>query len=204
MDPREVFRSDKLLEFWPTAMQSSKDRVAATTRFIVYAMCILYLIKRDARILALGILVLAVLYFLWTSNMIPDGQLRPTFGDGRTPWFGRDTVTMPTIDNPMANVLYTDYTDRPDRPAAAWYPSVKQEVSQAWEFIHPFEKKRDAERNFYTAPSSTIPNDQTAFAEASFGPKFGPFCKDGSGTCDMDSDRFHFPERQQMRAGNGR
>jgi hypothetical protein len=204
MDPREIFRSDKLLEFWPTAMQSSKDRVAATTRFIVYAMCILYLIKRDARILALGILVLAVLYFLYTSNMIPDGKLRPTFGDGRTPWFGRDTVTMPTIDNPMANVLYTDYTDRPDRPAAAWYPSVKQEVSQAWEFIHPFEKKRDAERNFYTAPSSTIPNDQTAFAEASFGPKFGPFCKDGSGTCDMDSDRFHFPERQQMRAGNGR
>ena len=204
MDPREIFRSDKLFEFWPTAMQSSKDRVAATTRFIVYAMAILYLIKRDARILALGILVLAVLYFLWTSNMIPDGQLRPTFADGRTPWFGRDTVTMPTIDNPMANVLYTDYTDRPDRPAAAWYPSVKQEVAQAWEFIHPFEKKRDAERNFYTAPSSTIPNDQTAFAEASFGPKFGPFCKDGSGTCDVDSDRFHFPERQQMRAGNGR
>ena len=204
MDPREVFRSDKLLEFWPTAMQSSKDRVAATTRFIVYAMCILYLIKRDARILALGILVLAVLYFLYTSNMIPDGQLRPTFGDGRTPWYGRDTVTMPTIDNSMANVLYTDYTDRPDRPAAAWYPSVKQEVSQAWEFIHPFEKKRDAERNFYTAPSSTIPNDQTAFAEASFGPKFGPFCKDGSGSCNVESDRFHFPERTQMRAGNGR
>ena len=75
------------------------------------------------RILALGILVLAVLYFLFTSNMIPDGQRRPTFGDGRTPWYGRDTVTMPTIDNPMANVLYTDYTDRPDRPAAAWYPS---------------------------------------------------------------------------------
>ena len=53
MDPREIFRSDKLLEFWPTATQSAKDRTAATTRFIVYAMCILYLIKRDARILAL-------------------------------------------------------------------------------------------------------------------------------------------------------
>ena len=52
MDPREIFRSDKLLEFWPTATQSAKDRTAATTRFIVYAMCILYLIKRDARILA--------------------------------------------------------------------------------------------------------------------------------------------------------
>jgi hypothetical protein len=204
MDPREIFRSDKLLEFWPTATQSAKDRTFATTRFIVYAMCILYLIKRDARILALGILVLAVLYFLFVSNMIPDGQLRPATMDGRAAWFGRDAVTMPTLDNPMANVLYTDYTDRPDRPPAAWYPSVRQEVAKEWEFIHPFEKKRDAERNFYTAPSSTIPNDQTGFAEAAYGPKFGPFCKDGSGTCDVDSDRFHFPERAQMRAGNGR
>jgi hypothetical protein len=124
--------------------------------------------------------------------------------DGRAPWFGRDAVTMPTLDNPMANVLYTDYTDRPDRPPAAWYPSVRQEVAKEWEFIHPFEKKRDAERNFYTAPSSTIPNDQTGFAEAAYGPKFGPFCKDGSGVCDVDSGRFHFPEPTQMRAGNGR
>ena len=202
MDPREIFRSDKLFEFWPTATQTAKERVAATTRFVIYAMTILYLIKRDARILALGILVLAVLYFLFTSNMIPDGQVRPAFSDGRPPWFGRDAVTMPTFDNPMANVLYTDYTDRPDRPPAAWYPSVAQEVAREWEFIHPFEKKRDAERNFYTAPSSSIPNDQTSFAEASFGPKFGPFCKDGSGPCDIESDRFHFPERTQLRAGN--
>jgi len=204
MDPREVFRTDKMFEFWPTASQSAKDRVAATTRFVVYAMCILYLIKRDARVLALGILVLAALYFLYVSNMIPDGQVRPAFDDGQAPWFGRDAVTMPSLENPMANVLYTDYTDRPDRPAAAWYPSVAKEVAREWEFIHPFEKKRDAERNFYTTASTTIPNDQTGFAEASYGPKFGPFCKDGSGSCDVESDRFHFPERTQLRGGNGR
>ena len=204
MDPREIFRSDKLYEFWPSATQTAKDRTLATTRFILYAMTILYLIKRDARILALGILVLAALYFLFVSNMIPDGQVRSATMDGRAPWFGRDAVTMHTLDNPMGNVLYTDYTDRPDRPPAAWYPSVSKEVADEWAFIHPFEKKRDAERNFYTAPSTTIPNDQTGFAEASYGPKFGPFCKDGSGSCDIDSGRFHFPEPTQMRAGNGR
>jgi hypothetical protein len=145
-----------------------------------------------------------VLYFLFTSNMIPDGMLRPTFGDGRTPWFGRDTVTMPTLDNPMGNVLYTDYTDRPDRPAAAWYPSVKEEVSQAWDFIHPFEKKRDAERNFYTTASSVIPNDQSMFAQAAYGRPFEPQCRDTPGACDPEGNpNARFPERVQMRAGNG-
>ena len=112
---------------------------------------------------------------------------------------------MPTLDNPMGNVLMTDYTDQPDRPAAAWYPSVRQEVQNEWARIHPFERRRDAERNFYTMPNTTIPNDQTGFAQACHGKPFSPFCKDQGGTaCDIDSDRFHFPERPQMRAGNGR
>jgi hypothetical protein len=203
MDPHEIFRKDKLFEFWPTSFQSAKDRVAATTRFVIYAMSILYLIKRDARILALGILVLAALYFLYTNNQIPDGKIRPTQTEGRAPYWARDTVTMPTIDNPMGNVLMTDYVDNPDRPPAAWSASVKPQTDVVWDFIHPFENKKEAQRNFYTPASTTIPNDQNAFAEGAFGAKFAPFAKDGSGVADLESDRFHFPERPQMRAGNG-
>jgi hypothetical protein len=204
MDPNEIFRKDKLREFWPTSFQSAKDRVAATTRFVVYAMSILYLIKRDARILALGILVLAVLYFLYTNNQIPDGKIRPAQTEGRAPYWARDAVTMPTIDNPMGNVLMTDYVDDPDRPPAAWSASVEPQNEAVWDFIHPFENKKEAQRNFYTPPSTTIPNDQNAFAEGAFGAKFAPFAKDGSGVANMESARFHFPERPQMRAGNGR
>jgi hypothetical protein len=204
MDPHEIFRKDKLLEFWPTSFQSAKDRVAATTRFVIYAMSILYLIKRDARILALGILVLAALYFLYTNNQIPDATVRPTQTEGRAPYWARDTVTMPTIDNPMGNVLMTDYVDNPDRPPAAWAASVKPQTDVVWDFIHPFENKKEAQRNFYSPASTTIPNDQNAFAEGAFGAKFSPFSKDGSGVANVDSDRFHFPERPQMRAGNGR
>jgi len=202
MDPREVFRKDRLYEFWPTSFQSAKDRVSATTRFIVYAMSLLYIIKRDARILALGILVLAILYFLYINNQIPDGQVRPSQTEGRTPYWGRDAVTMPTLDNPMGNVLMTDYVDRPDRPPAAWSASVQAETDKLWDFIHPFEKKREAQRNFYTPAVTTIPGDQNAFAEGAFGPKFGAFAKDGSGEANIDSDRFHFPEVIQMRGGN--
>jgi hypothetical protein len=161
----------------------------------------MYLINRDSRVFALGILCLAILYYLYTMNMISDGKL---MGDGRVPGPLRDTVTLPTTNNSMGNVLLTDYIDNPDRPAAAWHPSMRKEVQQTWSQIHPFERQRDAERNFYTMPSSTIPNDQAAFAYALFGKPFAPKCKDqGGSSCDPDRFYSAFPESTQMRGGIG-
>jgi len=205
MDPASLLKSDELLMFWPTARQTARERVSSTARFIIYAMVIIYVINKDARVFALGALVLAILYYLWITNMIKDGKLRTTFSDDRASNMFRSEVTLPTIDNSMGNVLLTDYTDDPDRPAAAWYPSMRQEVQAAWGQIHPFERVRDAERNFYPTASSTIPNDQNAFAQAAYGRKFAPMCKDqGGAACDIDNSQFHFPERVQMRGGNGR
>ena len=205
MDPREIFRNDKLLEFWPTAKQSARERVAATSRFVIYASVLIYIINRDPRIFALGVLVLAILYYLYGANLIKDGKLRPAQGDGRAPGPFREEVYMPSFDNPMGNVLPTDYIDYPDRPSAAWYPSVRQEIAVQWSNIHPFERKRDAQRKFYTVASTTIPNDQAAFAQAAYGKPFSPICKDQGGDA-CDPDRFYstLPERAQMRAGNGR
>jgi hypothetical protein len=205
MDPREIFKTSELLNFWPTASQSARERVASTTRFILYATCIIYLINRDVRVFALGILALAILYYLMTMNMISDGKLRQSFTDGRVPGPLRGEVTLPTLDNSMGNVLLSDYVDNPDRPAAAWYPSMRAEVQTTWSQIHPFERQRDAERNFYTMPASTIPNDMAAFAYGAFGKPFAPKCHDQGGAA-CDPDRFYsaFPERPQMRAGNGR
>ena len=202
MDLKDIFKQDELLDFWPTSKQSANERVLATTRFVIYSTCIIYFIQRDTRIFALGLLVLAVLYYLKKNNMIVDGKT--SIASGRQANILRPEVSLPTRDNPMGNVLMNEYVDEPDRPSAAWYPSVRTEVQQQWSEIHPFERIRDAERNFYTMPVTTIPGDQTGFAEASFGKKFSPMCKDQGGTaCDPDNFNFHFPEVTQMRGGNG-
>jgi len=191
----DVFRREALLDFWPSSRQTAKERVEATTRFIVYATAIVLLIRRDGRVLALGALVLAILYGLYYNNMIPDGA-RAVFMAPNV-----DGITMPTLNNPMANMLIGD---EPTRPSAAWYPSVKTEVENQWSHIHPFERTRDAERNFYTTASSVIPNDQTMFAQAAYGRPFEPQCRDTPGACDPEGNSYgRFPERVQMRAGNG-
>lgn len=199
---KKIFNTADLLKFWPSANQSAKERVLATSRFIIYSTCIVYIINRDSRIFAVCILALAILYYLYNANMIVDGN--SLIGDGRKPSMFRPEVQLPETDNVMGNVLLTDYIDKPDRPPAAWFPSVRKEVQTEWSKIHPFERQRDAERNFYTTASTTIPNDQTAFAEGAYGVPFSPMCKDQGGDA-CDPDRFYsgFPERVQMKGGNG-
>jgi hypothetical protein len=197
IDLRDLIAKDKLLDFWPTARQTAEERVLATTRFIVYAIVLVYLIRRDARVVALGVLVLAALYVLYGMNMIPDGK--------RVVMAGPKVVSglrMPTHDNPMANFLLGD--DPSFNQQAPWYPSMKKEVQQEWESIHPFERKRDAERNFYTTAASSWPNDQAAFTNAAFGKPFAPTCRDDPASCNPDGPYARGPEPIQLRGGNGR
>lgn len=195
IDLRDIIAKDKLLDFWPTSRQTAEERVLATTRFILYAVVLTYLIRRDARIVALGALVIAALYVLYSMNMIPDGK-RSVVASGLS------GLRMPTRDNPMANYLLGD--DPSYAQQAPWYPTMKEEVQNQWDAIHPFERKRDAERNFYTTAVSTWPNDQAAFTNAAFGKPFSPMCRDDPSKCDVDGPYARGPERVQIRGGNAK
>ena len=68
--PQNLFRADTVLEFWPTDKQTPAERINASTRFILYLACILYLIKRDVRILILAAMVIGVLYMFDKSGSV--------------------------------------------------------------------------------------------------------------------------------------
>jgi hypothetical protein len=192
---KHLFQNDQLLKFWPSARQTAEERTYSTVRFVLYASVMIYLITRDTRIFALAALVLAILYMLRVSGMIQEGRAQVVTSDGR-PMRG---VTMPTFDNPMGNVLITDYQDNPDRPSAGYYPTVQPEIKKQWDIIHPFERQRDAERNFYTVASTTIPNGIDAFTTAAYGPRNAPMCRDTPGACNPETS-FRSMERVQQRS----
>jgi len=193
-DPKQIVRADKVTEFWPTRVHTSAERVNATARFIIYATCILYLIRRDVRVFILGSTCLGVLYVMEMNNMIKEGKARPLSVKE-----GYETACqLPTYDNPMANVLMSDYDGRPDRPSACDYNTVRRDVSQMLSGTIPYgpqksrspmpEFQRNAyARQFVTGPVSSIPGDQTAFAEWLYGEKNGPICRTDGRLCDPDA-----------------
>ncbi len=189
-DPKQLIREDKILDFWPTKNQMSAERINATARFIVYATCIVYLIRRDQRILILGLTGLSVLYVMEKSNMIKELYVTDSTGD--------TMCQLPTKDNPMGNVLMSDYTDNPNKLPACDYTTVKDRVDKKMLDRIPYgpqksrspwpEQQRNAlARQFVSTPVTDIPGDQTGFAEWLYGAKQGPLCRTDSRYCDPDA-----------------
>jgi hypothetical protein len=194
-DPKQLVHSEKITEFWPTSEQTAEERVNATARFIVYATCILYLIRRDVRVLVLGATGLGVLYVMERSNMIRNGVNDFIGGyDSES----ESSCQKPTLNNPMGNVLMNEYTDRPDRPSACDVSSADDKVKQMLSQGIPYgptrsrsplpEHQRNAfTRQFVTMPVTSIPGDQTEFAEWLYGKKGGAICRSDSNSCDPNA-----------------
>jgi len=190
-DPQQLIRSDKIAQFWPNRDQTPEDRINASSRFVIYATCIVYLIRRDPRIFVLGVTILSVLYVLYKSKMVEE-----TYGMAPS---RRDAgCQLPTEDNPMGNVLVTDYTDAPNRLEACYYPTVRKQVKSYLDdritydsgrsrSAHPQYQRNSAARQFVTAPVSNIPGDQTGFAEWLYGSKGGANCRTNPEMCDPNA-----------------
>mgnify|MGYP000527543643 FL=1 len=187
-DPQQLVRADRVTQFWPNRDQTPEERINAASRFIIYATCIIYLTRRDPRIFVLGATIISVLYVMHKSKMVKEGYGLSINGDGRG-------CQMPTQDNPMGNVLMTDYTDAPNRLEACYYPTVKPFVKSYLDDRIPYDAGRSrsalpkyqrnaAARQFVTAPVSKIPGDQTSFAEWCYGPKNGDLCRNNPRMCD--------------------
>jgi hypothetical protein len=189
-DPQQLIRADQVTQFWPNRNQTPEDRINSASRFVIYACCVIYVIRRDPRIFVLGGTVLGVLYVMYKSKMVKEGYGMSVNGDAG--------CQLPTEDNPMGNVLMTDYTDAPNRLEACYYPTVKPFVKNYLDDRIPYDAGRSrsalpkyqrnvAARQFVTSPVSKIPGDQTAFAEWCYGPKNGDLCRNNPRACDPNA-----------------
>jgi hypothetical protein len=85
------------------------------------------------------------------------------------------------------NPTLVDLTDNPTRPAACSLDDRRVQAQVDKNFNERLFKdvgdlyaKMSSQREFYTVPSTTIPNNQTEFAEWLYGT--GATCKEGNGS----------------------
>jgi hypothetical protein len=184
-NPQELLSSEHISEFWPSDDQSPEERVNAATRFIIYVCCVIYLIRRDPRIFVLGMTALAVIFVLYRSNKVKEPYVSTKCGE---------KCQRPTQDNPMGNVLITDFEDAPNRLEACYYSTVQPDTSGSVRYDSgrsrsplPKYMRNGLDRQFVSNPVTKIPGDQTGFAEWLYGPKNGPMCKSNNRYCSPDA-----------------
>lgn len=169
----------RTLEFWPSADMTFTERLNSVVRFVVYATLGLYASKRDPKYVLYGGAAIVILSLAYATR----GEAYTPEGVGAR---ASAPCTKPTADNPFANVLVTDYKDNPNRAPACEASKVAADIEEKFNQrlfrnVSDVYSLENSQRMFYSMPSTTIPNDQKAFAEFAYNTK--PNCKTDPSRC---------------------
>jgi Family of unknown function (DUF5762) len=198
-DPRGFVREDRLAMFIPWPNSTLAEKLNALMRFAVYYAAFLFLFQRTYAVLYIPLVVALVTYLVYRADATgarPRGgggggedddyggreERYADAADGRGGGRGAAAVSAsaacdkPSRDNPFMNVLVTDYSERPERPPACdlTLRAVKREAESNFEAnlyrdVDDVFQRRSSSRQFYATANTTIPNDQTAFAQWLYG-----------------------------------
>jgi hypothetical protein len=188
-DPTAVLLDSKrATQFFPAGTDGPITRANAFARFVLYSTLVLVALRGGGRravpVLVTGALALLVMG-AWHKRLL--ASERPGQRPGQRPGDGGAArqCTRPTEANPFANVLLSEYEDNPGRMTACDItdPKIGQQAEAFWRrgLYQPTSdvyNRTVSSRQFYTTASTTIPNDQSAFANALY--KTAPTFKEGA------------------------
>lgn len=231
-DPNILLQQPYILEFFPVASMTFNQKLNAITRTVLVMTLITFALNKNTRILGISaftLLAIFLLYyatnqqkkdegFLGAGYFTPDQNV-PTIGPqtrrknaDEVPKRGdfADTFQKPDAENPLANVLLTDYDYNPHKkPAPPSYTEMghKKILEEAKKMVveaNPGQPKiadklfgdlgdeidfEQSMRPFYSTANTTIPNDQKGFAEFCYGDMVS--CKEGNMfACARDNPRY--------------
>ena len=206
-------------QFFPFAEAEQRCTASALnsfTRFGLYLGIILTIIRMEPLWLLLG-LIFAIFTVIAWKYMTAHGSLRESFESGMggisqegtadivdtsfvdelyvPDVIGAISRTQPTAANPFMNVLISEISENPTRPAAANGQGVKvrSELDSYFDTMFAGDpgdtfNRTQSQRQWVTMPSTTIPNDQESYQNWLYRVE-GRTCKEGNlGACTFSTD----------------
>lgn len=189
LDIKILFKKERLIEFFPNYEMTLNEKLNAITRLSIYLSIILSLISNNYNYMYISVIVLIftlLIYKLQSDNIelyfdsYRNNTLNNTLTDVKK-------CTIPTQNNPFMN--HNFLTDSPSKPAACKSynnEGVKKEIKQNFNLklyrdVSDLYQRNNSQRQYYTMPSTTTPNDQTKFAKWCY--NTGKTCKEDTIKC---------------------
>ena len=214
-NPNIIFNKDYILEFFPTDDMTYSQKLNAITRTIIVLTMLSYAYSQTTRILFIGSITIVAIYFLYIFRMQEKKKLE-AFEDPalevlkNANFDNTDVFDVPSPENPLSNVLLPDYDFNPNKkPAPPTFSettktAILDNAKQLVADVNPGQPDivdklfanlgdqlnfEQSMQQFVSNPSTTIPNDQTAFAEFCYGSMIS--CKEGNEfACARNLDRY--------------
>lgn len=186
-DFKVLYQNQNLTDFFPTDNMSYSEKLNSIFRLTFYIAVILLIIKKSylyLYIAIIGAVVTILLYKQYEYQNNPDKINIDNFSNRDSSNRSNKACNPPTRQNPFMNLLISDIESDPDHIACKPTPKVKKEIEKNFNFnlykdVDDVFNRRNSQRQFYTTPSTTLPNDQKSFAEWLY--KVPSSCKSGDG-----------------------
>lgn len=162
-----LFQKDKI-QLWPTDDMTQDDKLNAISRFVILLSLLGFVLTQTVRFLWIGIATLVIIVIYQNARITQEA-----FTEKQT------AHTVPTQENPLMNVLLPEINGNPNRGKALHYDDTteKKIMENVKKGLDPriyrgTNNELDLEysmRQFYTNPSTTVPNNQEEFATFCYG-----------------------------------
>ena len=171
-----LLRKDRIKEFWPNSKFHINENVNAFSRFCLYAGLILTVLQNNPFMLLMSLSIAIIFTKIAQRHKRPSlyKSVQPEHTMPELNKMVKKKCLEPSNENPFANVTYFDYENDPNRPPACSIDNVKENVND--KFFHSFPQSEydlynngHSQRQFFSMPNTTIPNDQASFAKWLYG-----------------------------------
>lgn len=191
-DPSIIFNKNRLNQFWINKGLTLIEKLNAIFRLSIYLSIILYIITRNYTYIYIGIITALVTIFIYKTQknnleLYFNSYKNSTTNDINSNILSSADCIKPTVDNPMMNInLITDPRDK-QKACKSWNnDNIKKEIDEKYNYnlyrdVGDLYGKSNSQREFYTVPGNTIPNEQMTFAKWCFGQPLT--CKEDTAYC---------------------
>lgn len=173
-----------LTKFYPSKFMNYAEKLNAAVRLSFYFAFLVILYKSNTDILYIPLLTLVVTYYLWVNKDKFEKKITELFNGSYI-----DNDLKPTYDNPFMNpnlIVHDPKTFLPKQIKKNVRFDVNHHIdtnedieikedmqnkfnARLYQSVGDIFGKENSQRQFYSVPSRTYPNDQTAFAKWRFG-----------------------------------
>ena len=187
-----LFDNNRLIEFIPTDDMTREEKFNSLVRMSLYLSIILMISKNNYLYFYIFLSVLFLTYLLFIFN--DKSKEKENFKDSskktltdiddvnKAETINTKDCRKPTNNNPFMNVLLTDDYSKVNK-GCVYNDDIKKDIDEKFyrdifDDVSNLYGRRTGQRNFYSMPSTTVPNDQQSFANWCY--KVPKTCKEGN------------------------
>jgi hypothetical protein len=188
MDPKDFVSLDHLHEFVPLSTMTFEQKLNSIMRFAIYFTLLLMIVQRDAKVIYIVVFVALFTWGMYAFYARDKREFYSKHAEANLKYdkHKKEACSLPTKNNPFANILVSDYVLNPKRKPGCDITKKNMRKKVEKYFNHNLYRdvddiwnRKSSSRNFYQMPIQTIPNQQGDFAQWLYGRD--RTCKQGAG-----------------------